>query len=651
MLCMRGIAGLIHLDCTPLAPERIGRLLQAMALGRLDRQDHATVGGAGFARLQRDVVVEDRHDAQPLRSRDGNLLLVTDALLENRAELTSALGWSTAEASAQADSALVLAAYEKWGETCPTRLEGKWAFAVWHARERRLFAAVDHFSFRPIYYFRRGPLLAFATTLRALLSLPEVSREIVDEMLGDFLVYARSRPEQTLYRDIKSIPAAHALRVDAAGETLQRYWRADPHHELRLGRDADYLDAFRGELDHAVAAALRVQGQVGVMLSGGLDSAAVTAVAGRMLTQRGQRLQAIHQLPPAGDPRRAWLREHDESPHVRKMQAHMPHIDFHFVPPALAGQQRVSFDRMARLFSENAVPLHGLPLERLPDAPAPHPLQLDLGLTLFGLGGNYTVSLEEYPSTYFAQLAVQLRWLRLARELSGHARFYGATVRHLVKYRVLHPLLGHGSSQPDGRAALLESLNPDFVRRAGLREKLKQPRWRRRDISVRHTMAWILDELMPQNRGLSPALIGSEFTGMGASPLMSYRINQFCLALPIEQQLRDGQDRLMLRHAMLGLLPEEVIWRKTRGLPTPNSWAVARAVIAALPATLPELEKSSLVGRYVDLREFRRRFAGGDESELRRIGAPRLVDLFNVACFLRWLERESSSTSPADRPD
>lgn len=638
---MRGIAGLVHLDNSPIPPERIEGLLRALALGPIDRQTHATVGSAAFAHLQRDVVAEDRHEAQPLRSGDGNLLLVTDALLENRAELAAAFGWPAARLSQRPDSAFVLAAYEKWGAQCPARLEGQWAFAVWHARERRLFAAVDHFSFRPIFYFRRGPLLAFATTLRALLSLPEVPRDLADEMLGNFLLYVRPPPGLTLYRAIRSIPAAHALHADAAGEAVQRYWRADPDRVLRLRSDADYLEAFREQLDRAVAGVLRVEGDVGVMVSGGLDSASVTAVAGRMLAERGRRLQAIHQLPPAGDPRRAWLREHDESPHVRRMQAHLPHIDFHFTPPAPPETQRVSFRRMARLFAENAVPVHGVPLERL-GAPAARTPGLDLRLTLFGLGGNYAVSLEAYPSAWFAQLAVQCRWLRLARELSGHARFSGATVRHLVKYRVLLPLLGREHAVADGRLALLEYLEPGFVRRAGLRDKLPAPRWLRRDFSVRHAMAWILDELMPQNVGLSPALIGSEIRCAGWAPLMSHRLNEFCLALPLDQQIRDGRDRLMLRHAMRGLLPEDVIWRKTRGLSQPDAWTVARAVIAALPEVLPDLENSALVGRYVDLREFRRRFAGGDQAEVQRLGPARLLDLFSVACFLRWLERDAA---------
>ncbi|MEY2878710.1 MAG: putative asparagine synthetase [Verrucomicrobiota bacterium] len=640
---MRGIAGLVHFDQRPIDPARLGRLRAALTLGSIDRATQAVSadGAAGLAHVQRDLAPEDRWEAQPLRGADGDVFFVTEARLENRADLAAALGWSPAEAAARPDGALVLAAYERWGEACPARLEGKWALAAWHARERRFFAAVDAFGFRPFYYFRSGATLAFASTLRALLALPEVPRDLHDGVLADFLLFTRSHPGATLYRELRALPGGHTLRADAAGLALTRYWRADHRSELRLGSDAEYQAAFNAELAHAVNASLRVEGNIGIMVSGGLDSAAVTAVAGKLLAARGQRLQALHQLPPPGDPRRAWLREHDESPHVRKMQAAMPHVDFHFLPPAPEGERRVSLARLEALLDEQCGPMQGIVCEPRVGEAGPA-ARLNLRLLLFGLGGNYAVSLEEYGSDYFAQLAVQLRWVRLWRELAGHAKFYGPTIRHLVKFRILLPLLGRTNGDPDDRGALAECLQPDFVRRAAVEAKLHPPRslpWRAEDFSVKRRVAWILNELMPQNVGVCGSVLGRGYTCDGHSPLMAHRLNAFCLSLPVEQQIRDGRDRLLLRRAMRGLLPDDVAWRTTRGLPTPASWQALRALLAVLPEALGELEKSPLAASYVDLAELRRRFVGADEAALRRAGGTRLLQLFNLAWFLRWHER------------
>jgi asparagine synthase (glutamine-hydrolysing) len=637
---MRGIAGLLHFDGRSAEPVRIGNLLRALAPGTFDRSTHACVGGAGFGHVLRISAPEDRCEAQPLRSADGNLLLVTDALLDNRAELAAAFGWSQPEANRRPDSAFVLAAYEKWGHACPARLDGRWAFAVWHVRERRLFAAVDHFSFRPFYYVQQDGGLAFASTLRGLLSLPGTSREIHDGVLADHLLRIRSHPGQTLYRQIHSLPAAHCLHADAAHLAVERYWRANPQLELRLGSDAEYLAAFRAEFEQAVSASLRVEGEIGIMVSGGLDSAAVTAVAGRLLAAQGRRLQAIHRLPPDGGLRRSPGRELDESRFVRRMQAHMPHVDFHFLPPA--GQDsRISFAQWDAAMDLDRVPLRGAVFEKTEPAESPlHRLPIHRMLT--GHGGNYAVSLEAYPSDYFLQLATRLQWSRLARELRGHAQFYHRTIRHLVKYRLITPLFPFRAPAHDGRIALLHCLNPDFVQRTDMVARLQRPRflrWQRADFDVKRRMAWTLDELMPQNVGIAGSVIGADARRDNAAPLMTRRLNEFCLSVPLAQQIRDGRDRLLLRRAMKDLLPDDVIWRTSRGFDAPDSWAVMRQLLAILPAALEELAASSLAARYVDLAALRRHFADRRQNAPHRIENTRLLDLFSLAWFLRWLER------------
>lgn len=637
---MRGIAGILHLDQRPVRFEEIARLVRQVSSGAFDQATHACAGPVGLGHLLRYGAPEDRFEAQPLWSTDRSLFLVTDASLENRSELAGHFGWSRAEADRLPDSAFVLAAYQKWGEASPAHLDGKWAFAVWHARERQLFAAVDHFSFRPFYYVSKGAFFAFSTTLRGLLSLPGVSREIHDGVLADCLLTTRSHPGHTLYRDIKSLPAAHHLRVSASNVVIERYWRADPRRELKLGSDADYVAAFRGEFERTVAASLRVEGNIGILVSGGLDSAAVTAVAGRLLAAQGRRLQAIHRLPPDGGPRRHPGREIDESRYVRRMQADMPHIDFHFMPPPPA-DARVSFENWDAMLDNDWAPIFGVPLEKsvASDGPLRRP---QVGRMLTGHGGNYTVSLEAYPSDYFLQLATRLQWGRLWRELHGHARFYHRTVRHLVKYRILQPLFPAREEAGDNRMGLLNFLNPEFIRQTDMRERLRRPRfrrWARADFSVKLRLAWILNELMPQTMGVRGSVIGVNARSDSHAPLMARRLNELCLSMPVAQQIRDGRDRLLLRHAMRGLLPDEVIWRTSRGFNAPDSWYVARQLVAALPAALDDLGRSSLVARYVDLGEFRRRFVNIGEGELRGIGTTRLIQLFNVAWFLRWLEK------------
>src|SRR4051812_43822288 len=122
---MRGIAGIIHFDQAPVAPAQIRRMIDTMAICATDRVEHWAQGPAGLAYLLKETTREDGFEVQPVISSDGTAILVTDAYLTNRADLANAFGWSAVEAAGRADSAFVMAAWEKWGEECPGHLEGK----------------------------------------------------------------------------------------------------------------------------------------------------------------------------------------------------------------------------------------------------------------------------------------------------------------------------------------------------------------------------------------------------------------------------------------------------------------------------------------------------------------------------------------------
>ena len=633
---MRGLAGIIRFDQVPVRAEEIGRMIRLMAVGPTDRIAHWSQDSAGLAYLGRNFVAEDRFDRQPLCSADGGVTMVADALLERRDQLAHTLGLPPNAASSLSDSELILRAYLKWDERCPEHLEGKFAFAAWHARERRLFAAADPFAFRPFYYCRMRDFFAFATTLRGLLSLTGVSRTVDEDSLAGFLLYSREHG-QTLYRDIKSLPAAHRLQLNASSLTVSRYWRPDPNRKIRLASPDEYVEAFRAELELAVAESLRVEGNVGIRVSGGLDSAAIAAVAGALMSRSGRRLQAIHLLPDGNDPRRAPLRDHDESRYVRAMQSVAPHIDFHYIPRRPAG--RTSLARSEQAYAEHWVPVRGFASDQVES-----PLgELSLARVLDGLGGNYLVSLEGYPSGYFAQLAVRLRWGRLARELKGHRGFYGYSLKHLLRHRVLAPLFPLRRTYGE-RASLIPYLQPDFIRRTSFEERLKQDRFLRWDIKnldVNRRLAWIMTELMPQTKGIMPSVLSSKATADAYSPFFNRRLNEFCLAVPVAQQIRDGRDRLLLRESMKGLLPAEVIWRTSRGFPMEGAWTGHQRLLRELPEALDAMSKSALVSSCLNLDQVRRHLLPTPDRGAQFLKPYFFSDLISLGWFLQWLEKSS----------
>ena len=269
-------------------------LVEQMALRKVEVTCPHPNRGAVMVALSTTDVLEDNYGQPRYESADGNAVLVTDALLSNRKELAMEMGWSSERLAQAADGAIVMAAYERWGEACPAKLEGHWALAVWRRRERRLFCAVDAFSFRPLYYAQIGGQFTFASTLRGVLSTPGLSKKLNEQSWLRHLVVVRDREEETFYEGVLRLPAAHTLVWQEGREPItRRYWTPDPTHRVEYESREDYVAAFQCKLEQAVEFAVRATGNVGVLLSGGLDSVAVTVMAADILERQGKRLQVI----------------------------------------------------------------------------------------------------------------------------------------------------------------------------------------------------------------------------------------------------------------------------------------------------------------------------------------------------------------------
>ncbi|MFQ5680331.1 MAG: asparagine synthase-related protein, partial [Gemmatimonadota bacterium] len=199
--------------------------------------------------------------------------------LDNREELIQALKAARIPLGSRTDPELALGAYRKWGQAAFTRLLGDFAVAVWDQRCRRLLCARDSLGVKPFYYHWNGRVFAFASEPTALLDGPGPPPQPEEAMIADLLVGQFHDPEATFFKGVRQLPAAHFLSVDAAELRVSRYWDLDPACEVRYSRDEDYLERCRELFREAVRCRLRSATPVAILLSGGIDSTSVTAMA------------------------------------------------------------------------------------------------------------------------------------------------------------------------------------------------------------------------------------------------------------------------------------------------------------------------------------------------------------------------------------
>ncbi len=216
---------------------------------------------------------------QPMTSADGRLAIVFNGEIYNTPELRERLEREGHRfATDHSDTELVLALYERRGESCLTELSGMFAFAIYDGRRRTIFGARDRLGIKPLYLARPGGGLAFASELRALLRVPGVERELDRQSLFHYLSLRFVPGERSILRGVSRLPPGHLFRFDLVRRELavERWWRLQFRPEP--GSREEWRARLREELRAAVRRWSLSDVPIACSLSGGLDSSAVVAL-------------------------------------------------------------------------------------------------------------------------------------------------------------------------------------------------------------------------------------------------------------------------------------------------------------------------------------------------------------------------------------
>ncbi|HEX6717648.1 MAG TPA: asparagine synthase-related protein [Pyrinomonadaceae bacterium] len=173
----------------------------------------------------------------------------------------------------------ILRAYESWGEDCVNHLIGGFAFAIWDEREQRFFCARDHFGVKPFFYTYIDNEFAFSTSLNELRQNPKVSDALNETAIGDYLLFGVNQDlSTTIFKDIQRLPPGHTLTLANGSIKIRRYWSPEAAKEIRYRNPESYVEHFSELLSQAVADRLPAD-RVAIMMSGGLDSTSIAAIA------------------------------------------------------------------------------------------------------------------------------------------------------------------------------------------------------------------------------------------------------------------------------------------------------------------------------------------------------------------------------------
>lgn len=632
---------LCQFDGRPVAREDLERMGRALALPEDHGGGQRLDGPCGMVQHRNPFTPEDRHDRQPYSDAGGRYWLLADVRLDNREALLKTFAIPAAEADTTPDGRLVLLAFEKWGRDCPRHLLGDYAFAVWDSLEKSLFCACDPMGLRTLLYHRQGDFLALATLSQGLHALPRVPRALARAGLIDYLALRPLELGKTLFEGIERLPAGYSLSASAGRHERVRFWSLDGLKPIRLANDEAYREAFLELFEQAVRSRLRAVGPVGISMSGGLDSSSVAALAADQLARAGQRLTAftlVHRRSFDAGVRTEAI--DPEYRYVEAMKAMYPNLDVVY----LTGRDERMMVGLADDFEQSGIMPHSVVFQRRHRTLFPQVRARGVRVLLNGYNGNTIMSYagHDIPFALFARG----RWLaayQAIRALQPLSRssFWGLARPMLLKpfyprvfdvwiNRVFPDRRRHVHDTLGIRASAYPSADPGYF--SGIARRL----------DYNHARKGMLIDGIHNNVAdlwtTSRAYQGIE----ERDPTQDLRLVEFCLALPMDQFLRRGANRFLLRNAMRQRLPRAILERPYFLPREPDMAERCDEVMDELRARLQRIKAADRLD-FLDYRQLEAMLDMAPREQRRRDHEPARTVMRAIAMgeFVAWFEGDN----------
>ncbi len=553
---MCGICGIVSSEGAP-DPGAVGRMNSTLVHRGPDDEGTFARGPVVLA-ARRLSIIDLAHGHQPIANEDGGVVVVQNGEIYNYRELKRELQGQGHRFATDCDTEVLVHLYEQQGERFVERLRGMFAIALWDDRRQRLLLARDRFGIKPLYYRRVGSELSFGSELKALLQQPGFSRAIDPEALAAYLAFNSIPAPLTIFAEARKLPAGHLLTWEGGELEIRRYARPGPPPAVEQRRGSvDLLAAeLREVLADSVRAHLVADVPVGVLLSGGVDSGALTALAAAVSDQPVKTFSIGFEEAGFDELARARL--------VAERYG-TEHHELIVKPDAVE-----LFPKLIEAFDEPFGDSSALPtylVAQLAAGEVKVALSGEGGDELFGGYYTYVADLLAPRIGRLAALAAPL-----AEALPSGDRRVGFDYKAKRFARAAHlpPLEAHHAWKEifpaATRAALLGARNPawdpvDLYRERYAETAGAEPLARLQDVDLG---IYMVDDL----------LVKTDRSSMAHSlearvPFLDREVAEFALSLPRPLRVRGFEKKRLLRRALAPLLPKQVVGGRKQGFSVP----------------------------------------------------------------------------------
>lgn len=618
---MSAIYGIINFDGRPVNPEDFEVMGKELNHWGHEGTQTYVDGDVALGLKLTCVSPESKYEKQPLEY--GPWLILMAGRFFQREKLAQQIGIADIDLSRTPDSYVLAKAYEKWGENCVQHFLGEFTFFIWDTKKQVAFAASDHISQFPLFYYWQNQTLAFATSLNAIYNLSFVAKEqdiefSLERSINPFL----EQREKTHIKEIQVLPLGHSIKFALHLKQLHHYWKP----EFKGYRKTTVEETARDMLAliaQCVADRIRTEYPVFSSLSGGLDSSTITCLAARQLAANGRPLYTSGFVLP----KERYDKVGDELPYMMAVVAQESNIEFEPTTATIPSLEKVLSDAHKLLLPPQFKPDYWGEMSRIAASK-------NARVMLTGYLGDDTVSRK--PRNHIAELIrngkICLAW-KLNRQI-GHNSGWSKYVQYKQYAKELKrafPKLirTYNSKQHLDtdwfKARFLEFINPKYHDKALIwlfkRDEIGSVMNSWRTLDVLNLVA-----NQGHNLGNYHTNIIHHQNGMYCSHVFTdKRLIDFCLSVPPEHWLYNGISRGLLRLATVGILPEKIRLRKSKGFLLYESRDFYNHNLAKIKARIESIELSEQY-KMINFINLKRHLQYNNES----ISSDDLIKLNNI---------------------
>jgi asparagine synthase (glutamine-hydrolysing) len=536
------------------ASEYIAKVNAVLAPYGPDGNETYSSGGVKILYRAFHTTKESRRETQPHISPRG-AIITWDGRLDNRAELISQLRDPVSVRST--DVQIVGAAFERWGDTCFAKLVGDWALSIWNPNNRSLILAKDPIGARHLYYSIDRNQVVWSTVLDPLVLFASKTLEICEEYIAGWLATMFPAAHLTPYVGIHAVSPSSAVVLGPGKHSVSKSWDFDPVKQIHYRSDAEYEEHFRAVFATAIERRLRSDQPVLAELSGGMDSSSIVCMADIVMARGAAETPRLDTISWYDDSNPAL----DERPYFTKVEEKRGHSGCHIDlggQPESDSQESFTSDSGSDHFAATPIVIHRNS-EHFKQYAA-HLRAQDNRVVLSGVGGDdVTGGGAATPIPELQNLLARVRFFTLSHRLHAWAHKLRKPRLSLLwdAARGFFPLILQGMPK---HICIAPWFPRAFVRRN--HAAIYGYPFRMKFFGALPSFQTHVSALNLTRRILSYYTLHPESLYELRFPYLDRDFLEFMHAIPWEQLVRVGQRRSLMKRALVGIVPAELLNRK-----------------------------------------------------------------------------------------